>query len=532
MNGQAEVIAETNKGKVKGLVFDGVNVFRGIPYGAPTGGENRFKAPKPREAWSDIFDATNYGPTAPQRSHAEMAATDPEDEQGKQRKAAFAAFLHGLAGDEPAQSEDCLRLNVWTSGINDKKSRAVMVWLHGGAFESGSGSWPMYDGTPLAQRDDVVVVTINHRLGVLGYLFLDELGGEEYQGSGNAGMLDIVQALQWVRDNIEKFGGDPAKVMVFGGSGGASKTSTLLAMPSAQGLFQRGALLSGPLLRVRTKEMASDITHQLLTRLGLTINDIGKLHDIPYEKLLAESAHLGLSIDAGLATAANPEEFMPMQPVVDGVAIPVQPMDPVASPYGGDVAMIVGSTKDDMKMMMLSMPWFGKMDDSGLEQFFKASFGSLSNELIVEYNAIYPDASASDIACQSVTDRIMWMGAVTWAERKSADIAPVYVYRFDFETPIMGGLLGATHGGDIPFAMNNYTYTPMAGERQENKWMGGIMSESFVQFAHTGNPNHRAIPNWQPYSLGDRPSMIFDVTCREELDSHANLRKIYQKNNQ
>lgn len=524
-----DVVVATKSGKVGGLVSQGVNIFKGIPYGASTAGANRFKAPQPRTPWPDIFDATHYGPTAPQRSHAEMGGSEPDDPAGKQRKAAFGEFLHGLAGDEPAQGEDCLRLNIWTAGCDTHKSRAVMVWLHGGAFESGSGSWPLYEGTPLASRDDVVVVTINHRLGVLGFLYLDDVGGEAYIGSGNAGMLDIVQALQWIKENIQAFGGDPNKVLVFGSSGGASKTATLLAMPKAQGLFHRGVLMSGPLLRVRTAKNANLLTQQLLDRLGLGADDIHKLHDYPYEQLLAEAAHLALPIDAGLAAAANPEDFMPMQPVVDGHTIPVQPMDPVAAQYGENVQMMVGSTKDDMKMMMLSMPWFGKLDDGGLAQFFSATYGDLADEMLFQYRRLYPSATPTDIACQSVTDRVMWAGGIDWAERKSVQQAAVYVYRFDFFSTALGGILGATHGGDIAFAMNNYEYTPMAGDRPENNQMGEIMSEAFVSFAHTGNPNHSRLVEWKPYSTAQRNTLVFDEHCWTECDPQAQLRELYAR---
>jgi para-nitrobenzyl esterase len=439
----------------------------------------------------------------------------------------FAALLHGLAGDEPAQSEDCLVLNVWTAGLDTRIPRPVLVWIHGGAFESGSGSWPMYDGTPLAAQGDAVVVTLNHRLGVLGFLYLDEIGGERYGGSGNAGMLDIIQALEWVRDNIARFGGDPSNVLVFGGSGGASKTATLLGMPAAEGLIHRGALLSGPLIRVRTAAHAAAITQQLLDRLQIERADLHKLHELPYPQLLEAASHLAMPISEGLAGGATPEAFMPMQPVVDGITLPAQPMDP-ASPHGAAVAMLVGSTKDDMKMMMLGMPWFGKLTETELGQFAQATFGSSAPALVAAYRRTYPDSSPTAIACQFVTDRVMWAGSIDWAERKVAGGgAPVYVYRFDFETPIMGGLLGATHGGDIPFALDNHTFTPMAGGRPENADLGRRMSRAFVRFAGSGNPNHAGLPEWRPYSPADRCTMIFDVQSRVVTDPQSDLRVLY-----
>jgi para-nitrobenzyl esterase len=523
-----DVVVDTASGKVRGERTAGVNIFRGIPYGAPTGGQHRFRPPRPAEPWSGVRDALAFGPTAPQLGAAESGGMVPEDPDARARMEGLIGFLGGLSGAPVPEGEDCLVLNVWSSATTPVAPRAVLFWIHGGAFTTGSGSWAMYEGTPLAQREDVVVVTVNHRLGVLGYLHLDDIAGPDYAGSGNAGMLDLVLALQWVRENIANFGGDPNRVLVFGGSGGASKTATLMAMPSAEGLFQRAALLSGPMTRVREAAAATHISEQLLERLGLS--SVEKLHELPYQQLVEEGEHLAMPISAGLASAAGSEAFMPLQPVVDGTVIPGQPMDPVASPFGARVPVLVGSTKDDMKMMMIGMPWFGKLTDDGLREMAAASFGGLADRMLSAYRAAHPGATPTDLACQFVTDRVMWHGGIDWAERKvRAGGAPAYVYRFDWETNILGGILGATHGNDIPYALNNYASSPMAGDRPENADVARIVSETFVRFARDGDPNNELIPTWHPYSLDERATLVFDVAPRVEDDPRAEIRGLYDE---
>jgi para-nitrobenzyl esterase len=301
-------------------------------------------------------------------------------------------------------------------------------------------------------------------------------------------------------------------------------------MPAAKGLVTRVGLLSGPMTQVSTAESATGAAERLLARFDLTAKQLDRLYDIPFARLVEEAEHIGLDISQGLASAAGPEAFMPLQPVLDGRNITGHPMEPVASPLAADVPAMIGSTKDDMKMMMLGQPWFGTMDDAGLQAMAEGFFGSLAEPMVAAYRSAYPQASPTDLACAFVTDRTMWAGSIRWAERKAAGgSAPTYLYRWDYETDAMGGILGATHGGDIPFALDNWQLNPMGGSRPENERMGKVFSESWVRFVHDGDPNHAELPKWDAYSTDERASMAVNVESHLEHDPNPELRLLYDK---
>jgi para-nitrobenzyl esterase len=487
-----DVVASTAAGKVRGVGSDGVNVFKSIPYGASTAGANRFMPPKTPIAWKGVRDAFEYGPSTPQ--------SDPN----VKRAPSSTAGLIGELSDRP-ESEDCLVLNVWTRGLKDKAKRPVMFWIHGGGFQSGSGSSPGYDGTNLCKRGDVVVVTINHRLNVMGFTYWGDIGGEEFANTGNVGMLDIVQALKWVRDNIENFGGDPNRVMIFGESGGGRKVGTLLAMPDAKGLFHSAVIESGPSIKVVTREDATFAAQAVLDELQIAKKDFRKLQAVPLDKLMP--AYLAASRKNKFNHATSG-----FAPVVDGKVLPQHLFHPTASSVMPEVPVIVGTNRTELTLQLVGDTAAFNLDEAGLQSRVKEAFGDKAQGLIETYRKEVPAASPSELFFLMVSDRNYCAPLMKIAERRSAlGKAPVYFYYFAWETPVNGGKMHSPHALEIAFVFDNTEKSArFTGGGARPTALADKMSDAWINFARTGNPNTSKLPKWTPYDSASRATMVFN----------------------
>lgn len=488
-------VVETTNGPVRGYVEDGLDVFKGLRYGAAPVGPARFKPPTRPAPWIETAEALAYGAPAIQSGLA----------PGERRSSP----ADPPAPDEPASSEDCLFLNVWTPGLADA-ARPVMVWLHGGGFANGSGGAAMYDGAALARRGDVVTVTLNHRLNVFGYLHLGEIFGPDYAQSGVAGMLDIVQALEWVRDNIAAFGGDPTNITIFGESGGGWKVSLLMAMPSARGLFHKAVIQSGPGLTGKSIGDGDKVARQLLSELDVATP--GELAALSTETI-------------SYASVKVPGEVMRLYtPVVDGHALPRDPFEPDASPLNADVPLLIGTNKDESTLFMLGHPRFGNFDEADLAKHAKAVAGDKAEALVAALREAYPDYSPTHLASGAATASGMWSGSLKLAERKAAQKAGrVWMYMLTWETPVAKGRLRSPHALEIPLVFDNVEKArSFVGRGEEPQAVAEQMSSAWLAFARSGEPG------WPAYDAQTRATKLFDLESSVVSDPLPGVRAVLQ----
>jgi para-nitrobenzyl esterase len=478
-------VVQTSAGKVRGLVERKAKAFKGIPYGASTEGAGRFMPPAKPQPWTGVRDAVELAPASPQ-----MPSMLIPESMAQQPK------------NDGAGTEDCLHLNVWTPATGNGK-RPVMVWFHGGGYSAGSANWEMYNGANLAMKQDVVVVTVNHRLNVFGYLYLADLGGEKFASASNVGMLDCIAALEWVRENIAVFGGDAGNVTIFGQSGGGGKVSTLMGMPAAKGLFHRAIAMSGSNVSGISRDRASKGAEAFLASLTLKPNQLDQLQKLPTADLLkAMRATRGLNLG----------------PVVDGRTLPAGPFDPVASDYSANVPLMIGSTETEVTWSTTIN--LDAIDDATLhtrvKDALKVSDGA-ADQVIAAYKKGWPKADNETMFLILSTDVSNFrVGTDTEAERKArAGKAPIYKYYFQWYSPVREGKLRSYHTLDIPFVFQNVDIAvSMNGSGPDRYPLADKMSATFAAFARSGNPNNKLIPKWAPFNLDKRTLMIWNNECR------------------
>jgi len=500
-------------GRFQGLAIDDVSHFRGIRYGEAPVGALRWMPPQAAKLVPGIVDCSEFGPPAMQMASGTTVAHVND----------FGMQMHRVFSTPSlvkVQNEDCLFLNVWTPAP-DTRGRPVMVWIHGGGYAYGSGADPVYQADGLAKAGDVVAVSLNHRLNVFGYLQLDGAMGDGYAASGTVGMQDLVLALRWVRDNIAAFGGDPGNVTIMGQSGGGAKVSTLMAMPSAKGLFHKACIQSGPGLTVGRREPAQAATRRLLQALDIRDGNIEKLRGLPAQTILAAAASLG-----GGPGGAGPGAG----PVLDGTVIPRDPFLTDAPAVSADVPIIVGWTKDEWTIFTASEPWFGTMTEADLQDRIRP-LGAGGQALLAAYRRAYPSYSPTYLYEQMLSARIMAGSELLAAHKAAQGAAPAYVYMLDWESPAGGGIFKSPHTMEIPFMLYSYDKVrAFVGQGPAPARMAAQIGGAWVAFARTGNPNHRGIPNWPRFDAQRRPVMVFDTRSKVVDDPLPEVRQVLQAN--
>ncbi|HEY7106204.1 MAG TPA: carboxylesterase family protein [Acidimicrobiia bacterium] len=493
---------ETTAGTVRGRISsDGVRTFLGVPYGASTANAGRFAAPRAVEPWGGVRDALDHGPSSWQMG--------PADEAQARVRTDMLQVWGGI--NEPSMSEDCLVLNVWAPA-EVRAPLPVLVYLHGGGHSVGSGSWPAYDGHRLAARGDVVVVTVNHRLGVLAYCYLAELMGADFATSGVNGILDIVESLRWVRDNIAGVDGDPGRVLVAGQSGGGGKVGALLAVPSAEGLFHTACIMSAGNPTLQSPADATQAASRLLDHLGIAARDAEQLLAVAPERLVEAQQAIGGPLG-------------PFAPVLDGTWAVAQPADAVASGRAPDVPILIGTTRDEQASFVAMMPIPDDADDAWVVERARLTLGDDAERVVAAYRAARPLASARELHIALATDAGARMGSIRFAEAKAAaGGAPVWMYRFDWETPAEGYAGTAPHGVDTTFFFDQLDAATVTADGPHA--LAAHASSALVSFAATGSPEYDGGPAWPPYDLDRRATMLFDTESRAVDDPDHDAREL------
>lgn len=509
-------LVSTSLGKLRGVkTEDGVLEFLGVRYAQPPVGGLRFQAPKKPEPWNDEASAASYGEASVQMRSGAGAAAYPPLVQ-----AAMSEAYKPPEGTKPEGDEDCLVLNVYAqkSGVEAGATRPVMVWLHGGGFSYGQAGLNIYRGHNLAKNHDVVFVGVNHRLNVFGFLGLDSAGAAGFAGSANAGMLDIVMALEWVRDNIAQFGGDPGNVTIFGQSGGGAKVSTLLAMPAAKGLFHKAVIQSGAGLRAGSKEDAAKTASDLLAKLNLTAETAAaELQKLPVDAILAAAKEIGTGR---------------FRPSIDDKDIPHHPFDPDAPEQSADIPVMIGFTKDEQTLYNVGNPEWVNITEAQVLDAANKAFPGKGRIAVDAFKAAYPDYAPNYLLMQ-VTGTVRSLSSHhTLASRKATQPAGVYAYIFAHDLPPQDFVLKAPHTAEIPYIMDNVANAPLfAGSADDDLAMGKMMSATWVQFAKTGDPNGApGLPEWPKFDATTRPTMFFSKESKVVTEPFKEVWSLIQAN--
>jgi para-nitrobenzyl esterase len=506
-------LADTLYGKIKGYKLRNIFYFLGIPYGADTSGANRFMPPQKPKPWTDIFPAVWWGNSAPQIMEKRYAN-------------AYSSFADHWNYDDV--SEDCLRLNVFTPDIKDGKKRPVLVWLHGGGFTNGNGiEQDGYNGENFSRFGDVVFCSVNHRLGPLGFTNLAAAGGEKFAASGNVGMLDLVAALEWVRDNIAGFGGDPGNVTIMGQSGGGAKVTTLTAMPSARGLFHKAVVLSGAGLKSGEKEYSEKLGAYVLKEAGLPATQIEKLQQLPWQEYYAIATRAATKLSEEMRSAGNMMR-MGFNPVVDGFYLPQHPYYPSASPTAAGVPMIICSTLNEMSpsrtdSALESITFAEVKEKVKVRAGFGAGFGDKAGEVVDAYASAFPDKKPVEIWSMLMGNR---QNTIALADAKSSQAPPVYLAWFSWQPPLFDNRMRAFHCSDICFWFYNtdLMLTHTGGGSRPRK-LSAMMAGSLLQFMKNGNPDGGGLPSWVKYSSANGETMILDDVPLVKNDPDREARK-------